>query len=138
MKELAGERERQRDHTPVLFRLAQLERESGQLDDAIAHLRLAVRHEPGNAEARLELGRALYDKGDIPAAISETQKILEINPKQVDALYNMGAIYANLGDAPKARSYWTAAVAAAPNTESGSKASDGLRQLGEGGMAPKG
>jgi tetratricopeptide (TPR) repeat protein len=135
---LGVELEKKPDHTPVLFRLAQLERESGQLDNAITHLRRAVQQEPANIDARLELGRALYEKGDVAAAISETQRILEANPKHVDALYNMGAIYANLGDATKARSYWTAAVATAPNTDSGSKARDALRQLEQGGAPPKG
>jgi len=137
MRMLVRELEKKPDHIPVLLRLAQLSREAGHTDEAVAYLRRAVAREPGNLEARLELGRALYEKGDIPGAISETQKILQSDPKQVDALYNMGAIYANLGDAAKARNYWAAAVAAGPNTDSGSKSRDGLRQLGDRPVAPK-
>jgi len=135
MKMLVSELERKPDHVPVLIRLAQLSRETGRAEDAVGYLRRAVAHEPGNIEARLELGRALYENGDVPGAISETQKILQTDPKHVDALYNMGAIYANLGDTARARNYWTAAVEAAPNSDSGGKARDGLRQLG--GPPPK-
>ena len=110
--------------------LAQLERDKGKMDDAVSHLRDAVTSEPGNVDARLELGRALYDKGDVGGAIAETEKILSADPKQVDALYNLGAIYANSGDAERARSYWKKAVEAGANADSGRKAQQGLSKLG--------
>src|SRR5689334_14610860 len=82
----------------VLMRMAQIEREKGKLDEATAHLREVIKNEPANAEAHLELGRNLYEKGDVQGGIAETQQVLKIDPRQVDALYNLGAIYANLGN----------------------------------------
>ena len=59
--------------------------------------------EPANNEARLELGRMLYETNDLQGSITETAKILESDPKHVDALYNLGAIYANLNKQDMAR-----------------------------------
>lgn len=131
-KELTVELGKKPDHTPVLMRMAQLERDKGKLDDAATHLRTVLEHEPGNLGARLELGRVLYEKGDVGGAITQTEKILEASPKDADALYNMGAIYANLGDRQRARSYWTQAEAAGSSNDSARKAREGLAKLGGG------
>jgi len=117
-------------HMPVLMRMAQIEQDKGKLGDAAEHLREAVKTEPANLDAHLELGRVLYEEGDVPGAISETEKILVSDPKHVDALYNLGAIYANLGNAQRARSYWTRAVDANAQADSGKKAREGLTKLG--------
>jgi len=130
LKELAVQLQRKPGHTPVLMRMAQIEREKGKLDDAIGHLQEVVKNEPANAGAHLELGRILYEKGDLGGGIAETEKVLQIDPKQVDALYNLGAIYANLGNPQRARSYWVRAVEADANAESSKRARDGLAKIG--------
>ena len=130
LKALAMELEKKPGHTPVLMRMAQIEREKGKLEDAAQHLREAVNSEPANVDARLELGRVLYERGDVGGAIAETQKILESDPKHVDALYNLGAIYANLGDSQRARSYWSKAVEVGRNADGGKKAREALAKLG--------
>lgn len=131
LKELAVELERKPGHPPILLRMAQIERDKGKFDDAAGHLREAVKSEPSNQDAHLELGRLLYERNDVNGAIAETEKVLELNPKHVDALYNMGAIYANLGDTARAKSYWSRAVAADPASESSRKAREGLTKLGQ-------
>ena len=130
LKALATELEKKPGHAPILLRMAQLERDKGKLEDAAGHLREAVNTEPASQEAHLELGRLLYERNDVSGAISETEKVLTINPKQVDALYNLGAIYANLGNVERARSYWSRAVEVDPAADSSRKAKDGLAKLG--------
>lgn len=132
LKELAVQLQKKPGHTPVLLRMAQLEREKGDLDDAAGHLREAIKNEPSSQDAHLELGRLLYERNDVTGAIAETEKVLALNANQVDALYNMGAIYANLGNRERARSYWSRAVGADPASDSGRKARDGLMKLGDG------
>lgn len=132
LKALAMELEKNPGHTPVLMRMAQLERDKGKLDDALEYLRQAVKADPANRDARLELGRTLYEKGDVGGAIEQTVELLKADPKNVDALYNLGAIYANLGNAGRAREYWRQAVAANANAESGKRARESLARLGGG------
>ncbi|MEP7367035.1 MAG: tetratricopeptide repeat protein, partial [Acidobacteriota bacterium] len=117
------------DHVPILLRLAELKHKAGETAQATAHLRAAVKAEPKNVEARLELGKLLFESKDIDGAIQETNEILKIDPKNVDALYNIGAIYGNLGKDGLAREYWSRAIVAAPDSESGRKAKSGLQQL---------
>ncbi len=128
-KALAVELKKKPDHTPILFRMAQLEREMGKPAEAANHLRQILTREPANQEARLELGRVLYETGDVQGAIEETNRLLTQNPKHVDALYNMGAIYGNLQKNELARQYWERAVASDPASESGRRAKDSLLRL---------
>jgi len=117
-------------HTPVLLRLAQLDREGGHPDDARKWLEQAVAADPANVEALLELGRVCYEAGDRDCAQRETRRILANQPNQVDALYNLGAMAANDGRTAEASDLWARAVHAAPESESGKKARDGLQALG--------
>lgn len=130
LKALEEEIRKKPEHPPILFRMAQLASELGKDADAIGYLRRLLNAEPGNNEARLELGRLLYASNDLEGAIAETKKILESDPKQVDALYNLGAIYANLNNVEAARSYWNRAVASNPSSDSGKRAEQSLPKLG--------
>jgi len=118
------------DHPPILMRLAEMEREEGRPQGAIPYLRKILDHDATNLDARLELSRALYETKDVDGAVKETQRLLTDHPGQVDALYNLGAIYANQNRVDLAKRYWTQAVASDPNSDSGRRAKDGLAQLG--------
>ena len=58
------------------------------------------------------------------------EEILKREPKNVDALYNLGAIHANAGRMDEARRYWSRAKTAAPDSQGGKKAAQGLSQIG--------
>lgn len=118
-------------HPPILLRLADLAREDGKKTDAVKFLRQASDADPHNTETRIELGRTLFETGQTEAAIVETKKILESQPKQVDALYNLGAIYGNLGQVALARQYFEQAVASAPASESGRMSKEALVRLNQ-------
>ena len=130
LKALAVELEKKPAHAPILMRMAQLDREMGKPADAVSHLRQLVAADPDNVEGHLELGRSLYETNDIPGSIEETNRVLKLNPKNVDALYNLGAIYANVNKPELARQYWTAAVTADAASDSGKRARQSLEQLG--------
>jgi tetratricopeptide (TPR) repeat protein len=131
LKALEQELEKKREHPPILLRMAQIAGELGKPADAISYLQRLVKADPGNIDGRLELGRLLFENNDVQGSLRETSKILETNPKQVDALYNVGAIYANLNNAATARSYWNRAVASDPGSDSGKRAREGLEKLAQ-------
>ena len=116
-------------HAPILLRLAELAHD--QPKQAADYLKQAVAADPTNADASVELSRTLYDLNDVNGALAETKRLLAAKPNQVDALYNLGAIYANLGKPELARQYWTQAVAAAPASDSGRKSADALSKIGK-------
>jgi non-specific serine/threonine protein kinase len=54
----------------------------GQVDEAIAEIREAIRLEPDNGQAHQGLARALWiGKGDFAAAIPEFERSIELNPE---------------------------------------------------------
>ena len=116
-------------HTPVLMKLAKLEEDKGNLDEATRHLLEIVKNEPGNMEARLELGRLYFQRGNIQGALDQTQAILKVQPDNPDALYNLGAIYGNLGNAALAREYWGRLIAKSPQSDSGKRAQQMIAML---------
>lgn len=118
-------------HPPILLRLAELERDAGRPANAVPYLRQILDQDSKNEDARLELGRALYDAGDVEGALKETKQLLTDHPDQVDGLYNLGAIYANQNRLDLAREYWSKAVATAPASDSGGRARDSLAKLGK-------
>ena len=130
LKTLESQLQQKPDHTPILFRQAQIYREMGKLTEATKLLRQIVANEPKNWEARLELGRALYELGDVQGAMAETNFILKENPKNPDALYNLGAIYGNLNNETLAREYWNRTVASDPYSASADLARQSLNRLG--------
>ncbi len=126
---LEAQLQKKPDHVPILTRLAQIARENGKPAEAIPYLRKIVSLEPKNAEAHLELGRDLYDTGDVAGALEQTNQVLAAEPNNADALYNMGAIYANSNKIDVARDYWKRAAASDPASDSGKRAADSLQRL---------
>jgi Flp pilus assembly protein TadD len=116
-------------HAPILVRMAQVSLQLGNRAQAIRHLQQAVEAEPRNRDARLELGKALFESDDVEGAIRETKRLLEVDPYNTDGLYNLGAIYANLGQNDRAREYWTKAVAVDPDSDGAQRPRDALAQL---------
>ncbi len=127
---LEEELKRSPDHAPVILRLAAIDREMGDAEHGRKRLEEALKLNPGLLEVRLELSRVLYEAGDKEGAATQTKKILELDPKNVDALYNLGAINANQGKVPEAGKFWGEAKRLGPDTPSGKKAAEGLKQLG--------
>ena len=60
-------------HPPILLRLAEMERDAGRPAGAVQYLRQILEQDSKNEDARLELGRMLYDSGDIEGALKETK-----------------------------------------------------------------
>jgi Flp pilus assembly protein TadD len=115
-------------HTPILLRLAQIERSEGDLRGAREHLERAVAADGKQVDARLELGLVCSEMGDVAGAEDQNRAVLRIDPGQPDALYNLGAIAANRGDFQQARKLWSDAVRAG-NTESAARARQAMAQL---------
>ena len=62
-----------------------LRHDPARIDDAIAHLREAVRRKPLVAEAHLVLGEALAAAGRVPDALSEFAEALRLQPGYAEA-----------------------------------------------------
>ena len=74
----------------------------GEYDEALQHLRAAADLYPRDRVVVNQLGRVLFLKREYKAAIAEFQKVLTIDPEDLQAHYNLMLCYQGLGDSAKA------------------------------------
>ena len=117
------------DHAPILVRLGEMEFSDGKLPDAKQHLEKAIQIDPTLIDARLELSMVYYQMDDAVNAEKQNREVLKQDPKQGDALYNLGAIYANRKQYAEARQFWNDAVKFAGDTASGKNAASALTKI---------
>jgi Flp pilus assembly protein TadD len=126
---LAEQLQRNPKHTPILLRLAQMERADGDLAGARRHLEEAVAADGSQVDVRLELSLVCSETGDLAEAEQQNQAVLRIAPGQPDALYNLGAIAANRGDSRLARQYWMSVLGSARGSDAAAKSLAGIQRL---------
>jgi Flp pilus assembly protein TadD len=63
---------------------------SGNAKAAVDLLREYVRHDPANAAAYLDLGKAYWQQGSVADALTAFRRVLELNPGQAEALQFLG------------------------------------------------
>jgi Flp pilus assembly protein TadD len=85
------------------FFLAMVMKPTGRYDDAVAHLRKAASSYPRDRVVRNQLGRVLFLQRKFPEAITELEKVLEIDAEDLAAHYNLMLCYRGLGDTEKAK-----------------------------------
>ena len=61
----------------------------GKDDEAAAEFKLAVEADPSDAISQHELGKILFKKGDLPAAIERFQAAVKLEEKNATAWYNL-------------------------------------------------
>ena len=71
--------------------------EQGQVDEAMAHYRQALKTKPDFAEAHAHLGDALADSGQFDEAIVHYHKALKIKPDLAEAHASLGFALATQG-----------------------------------------
>ncbi len=74
----------------VHLMLGRLQRKSGQLDQAIAHLSEAITYDPTLVDAYLELGKTYQDRRDLEEAIKVFQKGTEVDASDPRPYYFAG------------------------------------------------
>jgi len=85
------------------FFLAAALKARGQYDEALDHLRTAATRYPRDRVVRNQIGRVLFLKRQYKDAVAELRKVLEIDPEDLQAHYNLMLCWQGLGDATQAR-----------------------------------
>ena len=126
---LAEQLRRNPGHTPILLRLAQMERSEGDLRGARQHLEQALAIDGRQVDIHLELGLVCWELGDFAAAEEHNRAVLRVDANQPDALYNLGAFSANRGNSRQAREFWLTAVRNGRNADAVDKSRNALERL---------
>jgi Flp pilus assembly protein TadD len=74
----------------------------GRYDEALEHLRTAAARYPRDRVVRNQIGRLLFLQRRYAEAVSELQKVLEIDPEDLQAHYNLMLCWQGLAQPEKA------------------------------------
>src|SRR5215216_3418317 len=85
------------------FFLATAIKSMGRYDEALEHLRIAAAQYPRDRVVLNQLGNILFRKKQFSEAITEFQKVLKIDPEDLQAHYNLMLSYQGLGQADMAQ-----------------------------------
>jgi len=98
----------------LFAQLAEELRKDGDLEEAIRVSREGLQKHPAYPSARMTLGRALLDTGDIAAARTEFEIVLKGAPDNILASRFLGECLEGVGDLAGARDRFKATLALAP------------------------
>jgi tetratricopeptide (TPR) repeat protein len=98
----------------LFAQLAEELRKDGELEEAIRVSRAGLQRHPAYPSARMTLGRALLDTGDLAAARIEFETVLKGAPDNILASRFLGECLEGLGDLAGARDRFKATLALAP------------------------
>lgn len=115
--------------TSALLELARLLHDAHKPRDAARYYARYTALNPANREAWLDLADSHGRAGDWPEARAAMQSLLELHPGDPAALYNLGVIELQLGDAAGARTWWEKAAGQTRDTATARRARDAIAQL---------
>ncbi len=106
----------QKDPASIAFaQLAEEFRRAGQYAEAIDACHAGLAMHPGYLSARVTLGRALIEVGELDQALLELTQVLNAAPENLAALRGLAEIHHRRGDLPQALEYYRSALEFARN-----------------------
>lgn len=117
--------------TTHLLRLAVLYQDGHQAKKAIPLYERYLKRHPGNHQAWLDLTSCYGNVSDWNNALNTSKRMLSRFPDDSFGLYNLGAIYANMGRTKEARSEWSRIITLNTNANVVAMATKSLNQLNQ-------
>jgi tetratricopeptide (TPR) repeat protein len=100
----------QKDPGSIAFaQLAEEYRRAGRFDEAIELCRAGLARHPGYLSARVTLGRALLEAGDVESAQRELTEVVRVAPENLSAIRGLADIHRRRGELPEALAQFTSA-----------------------------
>jgi len=93
----------QKDPGSIAFaQLAEEYRRAGSFDEAIEVCRAGLARHPGYLSARVTLGRALLEVGDVESAQRELSEVVRVAPENLSAIRGLADVHRTRGELPEA------------------------------------
>ena len=106
----------QKDPASIAFaQLAEEHRRAGQYAEAVEVCRAGLAIHPGYLSARVTLGRALLELGELDPASRELQTVLAGAPENLSAIRGLAEIHQRRGSVAAALAQYQTALSLAPN-----------------------
>lgn len=116
------------------FNLANVLRESDDLDGAVFHLRIALGLDPHFADAWYNLALIMDGRGEKPAAMEGFERAIEADPDYADPVYNLAQLHFDDENYEEAERLWTRYLALDPDSEWSRRARYGISLCRRGGV----
>jgi cytochrome c-type biogenesis protein CcmH/NrfG len=111
------------NNSGLLLQVGNIYRATHQFKDAISYYGKAVQADSKNVAARNEMASCLYYTGDADGALAQLEQSLKADPKNADALFNLGVIRLDAKkDAKGAVSAWQQLLKSNPELDARKKA----------------
>lgn len=105
------ERRVKADPTSIAFAaLAEEYRRAGRYQEAIAVCRAGLERHPAYLSARVTLGRALIEVGELDEAKAELERVLAVAPENLAAIRGLAEIHHRRGEIPEATEHYRSAL----------------------------
>ncbi len=106
----------QKDPASIAFaQLAEEYRRAGRLREAVETCETGLARHPGYLSARVTLGRALLELGELDAAQGELKQVLHTAPENLAALRGLADIHHRRGELREALAHYRTALEFAPH-----------------------
>jgi tetratricopeptide (TPR) repeat protein len=130
IKRLQGVARSNAENPAVWKRLGDKLREIGRDEEARQALSVALYRSPGDPDLRNELAMLTAELGNPQAALGHYRALLSQYPSNVEAWFNLGVVYARVGNERQAQRAWQEVLRRDPNHQ---RAREYLSQISSGG-----
>jgi len=105
----------QKDPGSIAFaQLAEEYRRAGRFQESIEVCRSGLARHPGYLSARVTLGRALLEVGDVDSAHRELSEVIRVAPDNLSAIRGLAEVHRRRGELPEAMEQFRSAFELAP------------------------
>ena len=102
---------------------------SHKMTEAIPFYEKILNVDPKRSDIRFSLAVIYFNKQNFDKCDNENEKVLQYDPKNQMALYNLGAVAATRGLKEKAKDYWNKVITINESTETAQLAKESLSKL---------
>jgi len=102
---------------------------SHKMDEAISYYEKILTADPKRSDVHFSLAVIYFNKQNFDKCDNENEKVLEYDPQNQMALYNLGAVAATRGLKAKAKDYWNKVISINENSETAHLAKESLSKL---------
>jgi tetratricopeptide (TPR) repeat protein len=113
----------------ALFQLAALLQDSHNNQEAANYYVRGLALNPDNNASRIDYSLCLHALGKTDEALTQNRIVLKHDPSNIQALFNIGALFANRGVRDSAVTYWTKLIAKHPGESLASQARENLSRV---------
>jgi tetratricopeptide (TPR) repeat protein len=114
------------------FELARTLQDGHDIEGALRYYELGLKASPRDAAAHVDYSLCLFQVGREKEAFAQNKLALQAEADNAQALYNLGAIYANGGRNDSASFFWNRLIKTHPHDALAQTAQENLKKLGRG------